>query len=162
MAKKTNYLIGKAEELAKITPPPKINPQSRDLYTINEVVARLRPQLEHVNKEFSTLDADLCPRGYAVAEMTLHPSFIAKGHYPKQLLRDMGVRSIGSKATEVKPDKWMRKGAPQPSPSTSLFIAGKITNFEDYANKLQGITEESPFSEDLMKVWRFSSVSAAS
>jgi hypothetical protein len=162
MAIKTNYLIGKAEELAKVTPPPKINPQSRDLYTINEVVARLRPQLERVNKEFSALDADLCPRGYAVAEMTLHPSFIAKGHYPKQLLRDMGVRSIGSKATEVKPDKWMRKGAPQPSPSTSLFIAGKITNFEDYANKLQDITEEPPFPEDLMKVWRFSSVSAAS
>ena len=38
MAKKTNYLIGKAEELAKITPPPKMDPQSRDLYTIDEVV----------------------------------------------------------------------------------------------------------------------------
>lgn len=37
MAKKTNYLIGKAEELTQITPPPKIDPQSRELYTINEV-----------------------------------------------------------------------------------------------------------------------------
>ncbi len=131
MAKKTNYLIGKAEELAKITPPPKMDPQSRDLYTIDEVVGRLKPQLEQVNQEFSDLDGRLCPRGYAVAKMTLHPSFIAKGHFPKQLLRDMGVRSIGSKATEVKPDKWMRKGAPEKSPSTSLFIAGKIENFLD-------------------------------
>lgn len=64
--------------------------------------------------------------------MTLHPSYIAKGHYPKKLLREMGVRPIGSKATDVKPDKWMRKGNPKQSPSTSLFIAGKIENFVDF------------------------------
>ena len=161
MAKKTNYLIGKAEELAKITPPPKMDPQSRDLYTIDEVVGRLKPQLEQVNQEFSDLDGRLCPRGYAVAKMTLHPSFIAKGHFPKQLLRDMGVRSIGSKATEVKPDKWMRKGAPEKSPSTSLFIAGKIENFLDFEKKLRGFTKESYAAQDLMKVWSFDSIPAA-
>ncbi len=161
MAKKTNYLIGKAEELAKITPPPKMDPQSRELYTIDEVVGRLKPQLEQVNQEFSDLDGRLCPRGYAVAKMTLHPSFIAKGHFPKQLLRDMGVRSIGSKATEVKPDKWMRKGAPEKSPSTSLFIAGKIENFLDFEKKLRGFTKESYAAQDLMKVWSFDSIPAA-
>ncbi|TVT52007.1 MAG: S8 family peptidase [Sedimenticola thiotaurini] len=162
MAKKTNYLIGKAEELAKITPPPKMDPQSRDLYTIDEVVGRLRPQLQQVNKEFLDLDGSLCPRGYAVAKMTLHPSFIAKGHFPKQLLRDMGVRSIGSKAAEVKPDKWMRKGSPEKSPSTSLFIAGKIENFADFEKKLQGVTKDSYAAQDLMKVWSFESIPAAS
>lgn len=162
MAKKTNYLIGKAEELAKITPPPKMDPQSRDLYTIEEVVGRLRPQLGQVNQEFSSLDGNLCPRGYAVAKMTLHPSFIAKGHFPKQLLRAMGMRSIGSKATEVKPDKWMRKGAPEKSPSTSLFITGKIENFVDFEKKLQGFTKESYAAQDLMKVWSFENIPAAS
>lgn len=162
MAKKTNYLIGKAEELAKITPPPKMDPQSRDLYTIDEVVGRLKPQLEQVNQEFSNLDGSLCPRGYAVAKMTLHPSFIAKGHFPKQLLRDMGVRSIGSKATEVKPDKWMRKGAPEKSPSTSLFIAGKIENFVEFEKKLLGFTKESYAVQDLMKVWSFENIPAIS
>ena len=162
MAKKTNYLIGKAEELAKITPPPKMDPQSRDLYTIDEVVGRLKPQLSKVNKEFSNLDDNLCPRRYAVAKMTLHPSFIAKGHFPKQLLRDMGVRSIGSKATEIKPDKWMRKGPPEKSPSTDLFIAGKIENFLDFEKKLLGFTKESYAAQDLMKVWSFESIPAAS
>lgn len=162
MANKTNYLIGKAEELAKITPPPKMDPQSRDLYTIDEVVGRLKPQLEQLNQEFSNLDGSLYPRGYAVAKMTLHPSFIAKGHFPKQLLRDMGVRSIGSKATEVKPDKWMRKGTPEKSPSTSLFIAGKIENFVDFEKKLQEFTKESYAAQDLMKVWSFENIPAAS
>lgn len=162
MAKKKNYLIGKAEELAKITPPPKMDPQSRDLYTVDEVVNRLGPQLKRVNEDLAELDSRLCPRGFAVAKMTLHPSFIAKGHFPKQLLRDAGVRSIGSKATEVKPDKWMRKGKPEKSPSTSLFIAGKLDNFKELEQKLAGVSRDSYIAEDLMKVWSFETVSAAS
>ncbi|WP_040461301.1 S8 family peptidase [Vreelandella stevensii] len=162
MAKKTNYLIGKAEELAKITPPPRMSPQSRDLYTVEEVVERLSPQLERVNRELSDLDEKLCPRGYGVAKMTLHPSFIAKGHFPKQLIRDMGVRPIGSKAAEVKPDKWMRKGAPKPSPSTTIFIAGKIDKFAEFGRKLRGVDNDYYAIDDLMKVWSFESISEIS
>lgn len=162
MTKKSNYLIGKAEDLAKTTPPPKMNPPKYDLYTIDEVVGRLKPQLSEVNKEFSELSEGLCPRGYAVAKMTLHPSYIAKGHFPKQLLRDMCVRSIGSKAADVKPDKWTKKGTPQKSPSTSLFLAGKIENFSDFENKLQSFTEDSYAAKDLMKIWSFETISAAS
>jgi hypothetical protein len=162
MAKKTNYLIGKAEELAKITPPPKMKPLNEDLYTIDEVIGRLRPQLQTLNKELLSLDNMLCPRGYAVAKMTLHPSFIAKGHFPKQLLRDMGVRSIGSKATDIKPDRWKRKGEPQRSPTTSIFIAGKVDNFIIFEKKLQAFTEESYAAQDLMKIWNFEEIPADS
>ncbi|MFT2098394.1 S8 family peptidase [Marinomonas sp. 2405UD66-6] len=159
---KTNYLIGKAEELARITPPPKMDPQSRDLYTVEEVVQRLKPQIHQVNKELSSLDSSLCPRGYSVTKMTLHPSFLAKGHFPKQLLREMGVRAIGSLASEVKPDKWMRKGEPKLSPSTSFFIAGKIKNFEEFEKKLQNFTEDSYAAKDLMKIWSFENIPAPS
>src|SRR5690606_27737449 len=162
MAKEKNYLIGKAEELTRITPPPKIRPQSRELYTITEVLQRLAPQLKQVNNELKKLDSSLCPRGYSVARMTLHPSFIAKGHFPKQLLREMGVRAIGSKATEVKPDKWMREGPPEKSPSTSIFIAGKIENFVEFEKKLREFTKESYVTQDLMKVWSFENIPAIS
>lgn len=162
MAKKTNYLIGKAEELTRITPPPKMDPQSRDIYTVQEVIERLRPQLNQVGAELLTLDEKQCPRGYGVARMTLHPSYIAKGHFPKRLLRDMGVRSIGSQAAEVMPDKWMRKGAPEKSPSTSIFIAGKIDNIVAYGQKLGEFNDGSYAVEDLMKVWSFETISASS
>lgn len=162
MAKKTNYLIGKAEVLAKMTPPPKMNPQNRDLYTVDEVVGRLSPQMQKVTEDLSALNGNLCPRGYVVAKMTLHPSYIAKGHFPKQLLRDMGVRSIGSKAEEVKPDKWTRKGRPEKSPSTSLFIAGKIEEFSGFERKLNQLTKDSYAIKDLMKIWSFETIPASS
>lgn len=162
MAKKTNYLIGRAEELAVTTPPPKMNPQGRDLYTLDEVVERLQPQLIKVNEELASLSEALCPRDYSVAKLTLHPSYIAKGHYPKKLLREMGVRSIGSKAVEVKPDRWARVGEPEKSPSTSLFVAGKREAFVDFEKKLLGYLSDSYATDDLMKVWSIESVSPVS
>lgn len=162
MAKKINYLIGRAEVLAKQVPPPKMKPQKIELYTLDELAARLRPQLNLLNKELLVLGDQLCPRGYAVAKMNLHPSFIAKGHFPKKLLREMGIRSIGSKAIDVKPDKWMRKGKPVESPSTALFIAAKRENFIELEERLSDLEEGSVFAEDLIKIWSFESFDPAS
>jgi hypothetical protein len=74
----------------------------------------------------------------------------------------MGVRSIGSKSVDVLPDKWTRVGAPEKSPSTSLFLAGKIENFINFEHRLSDLTEESYCTPDLMKVWGIEHVSAAS
>ncbi|MGF1878213.1 S8 family peptidase [Photobacterium frigidiphilum] len=153
MAGKVNYLIGKAEVLTTLTPPPKMNPQGRELYTLNEVVQRLQPQFFEVSNNLKELDHDLCPRDYSVTKLTLHPSYIAKGHFPKKLLREIGVHSIGSKATDVKPDRWTRKGEPKTSPSTSLYITGKRSQLADFSDKLKGFTKDTPGAEDLAKVW---------
>lgn len=122
---KKNYIIGRAEELTSITPPPKIKPPQGGLYTVEESIQRLTPQFEQVVKEVNQYDDSLCPKDYVVTKLTLHPSYIAKGHFPKRLLREVGVRSIGSRAAEVKPDRWTKKGEPEVSPTTALYIAGK-------------------------------------
>lgn len=36
MAEKRNYIIGKAELLSSLTPPPKINPNSVSIYTFQK------------------------------------------------------------------------------------------------------------------------------
>jgi hypothetical protein len=158
MAERANYLIGRAEVLTEITPPPKIKPQGRDLYTIEEVVNRIQPQLKKVNEDLSALDPTLCPRDFAVAELTLHPSYIAKGHFPNKLLREIGVRSIGSKASDVKPDRWLRVGEPELSPTTSIFIAGKRENLASFEAQIEHMSSEDYAAEDLKKVWSINTV----
>lgn len=153
MTNKTNYLIGKAEVLTEIIPPPKMNPQGRELYTTEEVIHRIQPQLSVVNSYLSELDPALCPRDFTVIELTLHPSYIAKGHFPNKLLREIGVRSIGSKATDVKPDRWLRKGDPELSPSTSLFVAGKRENLVYFESQLEHFIGDDKVTEDLKKIW---------
>jgi hypothetical protein len=157
MAKK-NYLIGKAEELTELTPPPKMKPPGGNLYTVSEAVKRLAPQFQQVASELGALHEETCPRDYAVTKVTLHPSYIAKGHFPKRFLREMGVRSVGSKATEIKPDRWTRKGEPERSPTTSLFVAGKRKQIEEFGRRLTQFDEDTPGADEIHKIWSIESI----
>ncbi|GLP95351.1 S8 family peptidase [Paraferrimonas sedimenticola] len=150
---KKNYLIGKAEELTELAPPPKMNPPGGSLYSVQESIKRLKPHFTAVSEELEKYDDELCPRDYAVTKVTLHPSYIAKGHFPKRLLREMGVRSIGSKASEVRPDRWTRKGEPEESPTTSLFVAGKRQQIQEFGRKLTNFSDDTPGADDIHKVW---------
>jgi hypothetical protein len=158
MARKINYIIGNAEELTRITPPPRINPPGAPLYNLQEVVKRLAPQFDKVASELNALPDELCPRDFTVSAITLHPSYIAKGHFPRALFREMGVHSIGSKGTEVLPDKWTRKGEPQKSPTTKIFIAGKRDRLTEFGRHLTEIDNEAPGAEDLLRVWSIDTV----
>ncbi|MCU8062517.1 S8 family peptidase [Shewanella sp. SM55] len=158
MTKKKNYLIGKAEALTKTTPPPKMKMDKVSLYTWEEVVSRLQHQFINVSNELKMLNDDLCPKDYSVTKLTLHPSFISKGHFPKALFRQMGVHSIGSKATEVTPDKWTKKGAPKASPSTSIYIAGKREQLASFAEQISSMTLATPGADDLIRIWSLENI----
>ncbi len=153
MSDKKNYIIGKAEELTSLTPPPKINPNVDPIYTFTEVIRRLEPQFEITTQQLNALSSDVCPRDFAVSAITLHPSYIAKGHFPRTLFREMGVRSLGSKGIEVLPDKWTRVGPPKKSPTTKIFIAGKRERLTEFSENLRSLSEDSPGASDLFRVW---------
>lgn len=154
-----NYIIGKAEELTSIVPPPKMNPNNNAIYTLNEVVSRLEPQLRRVVDDMKKSSSHLAPEGYSVAKLTMHPSYISKGHFPTKLMRNVDFQSLGSKSEIVKPDKWTREGEPKASPSTGIFVAGKIRAFEALADSLKLVQLDDPGVEDLMRVWSFEVVS---
>lgn len=145
MAKK-NYIIGKAHNLTETVPPPPMNPNREPLYTLEESLSRVIPQLERVTNSLNALNENVCPRDYAVTQVTLHPSFLAKSFFPARLLREMGVRSIGSKSSSIKPDRWTRKGPAQKSPTTCLFVAGQRRNLIDFKEELSFIQEKNASS----------------
>nr|MDT0251368.1 S8 family peptidase [Endozoicomonas sp.] len=158
MARKVNYLIGKAEMLTELTAPPKMKPPGGPLYTLDESVQRLQSQLFQVISEQAELPDSVCPRDFSVCILNLHPSYIAKGHFPRTLLREMGVRSIGSKATDILPDRWTRKGPPKSCPSTSLYIAGKRKQLVDFGSKLDQMDQDTPGASELLRIWSFETV----
>ena len=162
MARKVNYLIGKAEQLTQLVPPPKMKFSQNELYSLEEIVERLQPQFAQVSEALNALPQEVCPRDYSVTRLTLHPSYIAKGNFPRGLLREMGVRSIGSKATEVLPDKWTRKGSPRRSPSTSLYVAGKRQQIAEFGLRLSQMTADSPGAGELARIWSIETVSSLS
>lgn len=152
---KKNFLIGRAEKLGYQTPPPKINPSTSQLYTWEEILQRVQPQLEKVAELQEQMDSDICPGDFSVTKITLHPTYIAKSFYPNRLLRSMDVVSIGSRATLVTPDKWLRKGQPEETPTTSLFVAGRKAAVSAFANTVENIPEGSGVGTDLSHIWEF-------
>ncbi|MFA0012889.1 peptidase S8 and S53, subtilisin, kexin, sedolisin, partial [Vibrio lentus] len=162
MAKNKNYLIGRAEVLASLTPAPKMKFDREPLYSVAESRARLEPQLMNVCDELNKLPPELCPNDLSVTRMTLHPSFIAKGHFPKKILREMGVQSIGSTSSDIKPDRWTRVGEPETCPSTSLYLSGKRQDLIQFSQQLSQYNEESPGVADLEKIWSIEVIDAES
>ena len=136
MPNQTNYLIGYGEHLTEsiLAPPsgaPKLPP-----YTFAGAKERLTPMLQGVSQEFASLPEIVCPNDQAVAVLTLHPQYIAKSYFPGQLLRSVGVHPIGSRPSEVKPEKWTKKSEPKLTETTEIFIAGSRKVFREWANHL--------------------------
>ncbi|QJW85201.1 hypothetical protein HK414_22535 [Ramlibacter terrae] len=125
MATATRYLIGKGELLTFGIDAPKKKPsEKKHPYTLAEAKATLIPQLEAANAAFSELPDGACPDDQAVARITLHPAYIAKSYFPRVLLQQAGLVSVGSRNRRIRPRKVVAKTAPAEADTTELFVAG--------------------------------------
>jgi hypothetical protein len=154
-----NYLIGKAEQLTYRVPPPKINPQSEPLYTWEEVLGRITPQLQVVARQQEALSESTAPASLAVTRLTVHPSYIAKSFYPSGFMRELGVVPVGSKPTRVTPDKWTRKSEPTDAPTTEIYVAGSKTSVGSFLKRIESIDPRSTVGRDLSHLWSVDLVS---
>src|SRR5262245_29121208 len=117
-----NFLIGYGERLVEtIEPPPQGGPKQPP-YTFSQAMNRLLPMVRHTAQELGALPDLACPNGQAVAVLTLHPQYLAKSYFPAALLQTAGLESVGSRPTQIKPEKWTRQGPPELSESTDLFV----------------------------------------
>ena len=121
----TNFLIGRGELLTHDIVGPKRMPGKAEVYTFAQARELLVPQFRRAAQTLDELPADACPGDFAVARLMMNPSFIARSYFPTGLLRSTGLESIGSRTVKVKPQAWTRKGPPQETTTTELFVAGK-------------------------------------
>lgn len=148
---KRNFLLGYGERLTQSIPPilgggEKIHP-----YTFDQAVIRLTSKAISLADIIGELPIGACPRDEAVGIFTLHPSYIAKSYFPAEFLQSSGLRSIGSKATIIKPEKWTKKGSPEPEPTVEVFVAGKRDRFKKLAENLHEQNYRD-ISKDIAKI----------
>jgi hypothetical protein len=149
---KRNFLLGKGERLAediKVGSPPvnKIPP-----YTFDEAKSRLQPMLNNIVAEIDKLPSDACPDDIAVARITLNPEFIAKTYYPSELLRSVGLETIGSRARNITPEKKSKGRKPEQTFTTELFVMGKRPSFKRWANAIANSTEATPGAAQIASI----------
>lgn len=155
----TNFLIGRGELLTYPIKGPKRGGKKVEAYTLQQAQERLRPQLRRAARTLDELPKEACPEDYGVARLTLNPGYIARSYFPTALLRATGLQSVGSRTVRLKPERWTRKGAPEESSTTELFVAGKRESFRRLPEVLASSGAETPEALDFARIERFSALS---
>lgn len=134
------YLIGGGEKLSvDVSRPRRSPPDKAHPYEFDEAVERLTPQLQEVQTALKILPDLACPGGDTVIAMTLHPTYLAKSYYPANLIRELKLRHLGSRAVHVTPDKSVSErmaDADRPYPAPLLYLAGRRERLLKFADAL--------------------------
>lgn len=151
MASNKNYVLGYGERLTEPIPGPRRKPSKKHPYTLDEAVERLGPRIESVASELYELSDEVCPNDESVAIMTLHPAYTAKSYFPGYLLKNFGLRSVGSRPVIVKPEKSQKKGKIEPEPTVDLFVAGKRSDFQRFSENLSTINYDDHLIDQFIR-----------
>ncbi|WP_259376994.1 S8 family peptidase, partial [Pseudomonas juntendi] len=82
----------------------------------------------------------------------LNPSYIAKSFFPANMLRSVGLESIGSRKVRVTPESWTRKVAPRETPTTEIFVAGKRKAFRAFSDWMNSVEVDSEEATELTRI----------
>lgn len=151
-----NLLIGYGETLVTPVKLSRGGGNKRYPYEFSAIQARLSKKIRAVVEDVTDANPAATPNGEAVVEMTLHPAFLAKSYFPRQLLNEFNLRHIGSKGRFVHPEVSLRKVSPDEGEAAPvLFVAGARESFDalDRALWKQGLP--SVFQDDYRKIEDF-------
>ncbi|MBC8350611.1 MAG: S8 family peptidase [Planctomycetes bacterium] len=149
-----NYLLGHGERLmSKVEPPGREDVEKKQVYSYAAAKQRFLERIPSVTSALNALPDSACPRDEAVSLLTIHPTFLAKSHFPAHLLRATQLRSIGSR------ERLLIPSVPSPSIATGstetaaeLFVAGDRKLIAALETEIGRWASTSKAAEDLRKV----------
>lgn len=155
----TRYLIGRAELLTyPIEAPKKKVSNKAHPYTLGEAQRIIVPEIETANNIFQALPPKACADDLAVARLVLHPAYLAKSFFPKLLLDQVGLSSIGSRTRRIQPRRQTQKKAPAEAETTELFVAGTRTALGNFSAFARSLNEQMPVSEQFARIETFAAM----
>jgi hypothetical protein len=153
MAEPINYLIGRGETLVQPIELASGGGEKAHPYTFEEALSQVKPQLERTAATIEDLPDLACPSGEAVISITLHPSYLAKSYHPSRLLRELGLRQVGSRENRILPRQWTQKLRPEePLVAPELFVAGRRDRIAHFASNTRRWLSNSALQDDFRKI----------
>jgi hypothetical protein len=152
MKKKQNFLLARGERLTqpvevKLGPPNKQHP-----YTFAEARSYIAPMLASVSQKLDALPAIACPADQAVATVTLNPEYIAKSYFPGDLLRSVGLTSVGSRPKKITPRKRSGGREPHETVTTEMFLRGARSAFRRWSQQIANWQPDSEGAKQLPRI----------
>ncbi len=129
-------------------------------YTFEEAKQILIPEIMQTVSNVQSLPSAACPCDIAVAKLLLHPAYISKSFFPKSLLREASLMSVGSRTVRTKVRCDLRKKAPAECETTELFIAGTRSALSRLPIFTQRLDQASPAAVQFCQIEHFASMEA--
>ena len=151
-----NFLIGFGERLTK-----KVDRAGRTInekalpYNFEETITRLKPGLASTCAAITALPPGACPAGEVVALVTLHPEFLAKSYYPGGAMAEAGLRPIGSRSRDIRPQQWTARAKQRDRGRAStieMYVAGQRDRVLRWAQDVPHWTEHHRGAGDLIRI----------
>lgn len=152
MARTNNFLLGFGERLTSAVDVPTGGGEKNPPYSLGQAIGRVSERLKTAVSQFDTIPADAAPNGEVVAVMTLHPRYVSKSDYPRELLSAVGLRAVGSKSKLVRPESWGVEQHPDEAYSEALFVAGRRDAFVEWQRRLAGWTSQTRGADQLAQI----------
>ncbi len=159
----TRYLIGRAELLTyRIEAPKKKVRDKVHPYTLSESMSFIVPEIEVANLIFDSLPTKACADDLAVARLVLHPAYLAKSFFPKLLLDQVGLASLGSRTCRIQPRRQVQnhKEAPPAAETTELFVAGTRAAMRNFPAFARSLHEQMPVAQQFIRIETFAAMTA--
>jgi hypothetical protein len=149
---KRNFLLARGERLAHTIEVKSGGGEKQPPYSFAEARTRIAPMLANVVKRLDALPDDACPDDQAVATMTLNPEYIAKSHFPSELIRSVGLTSVGSRPKRVTPEKRSRDREPEEVVTTELFLMGPRRAFRRWSERIGSWRQDTDGASQLPSI----------
>lgn len=134
MSQNKNFLLGRGEMLTSTIIVPTGGGPKKPPYDFPTARDRVATRVHATASAIRGLSPDACPGDEAVAIVTLHPRYVSKSAFPLVLLREVGLRPIGSRPKEVRPDAWglKNKDTETTAITAAIFVAGRRAAFDEW------------------------------
>jgi hypothetical protein len=154
MARKNNFLLGFGERLTGKVEVPSGGGDKNPPYTFSEARSRVEQWLTTSVARFDSLPADAAPNDEVVAVLTLHPRYVSKSDFPRELLESTGLRAVGSRIERVKPQQWGIEKHPEEAYTEALYVAGSRARFREWQTQLPRWSESHKGADTLAHIER--------
>ena len=151
---KKRFLLGRGEKLAEKIAYRGGFGESPAPYSVNEQKQFIGKQLKRLSRRVASLPESACPHGQVVSQFTLNPQYISRSAFPEGLLKQFGLRLIGSRPVKVQPRKGRGSDVEGGVASTSLYVAATKNALNAFHDTLETLDEGESVVEDLLKLER--------
>lgn len=124
-----NLLIGRGEQLLTDSVWAGGGGSKPEPYSLAQQRAVLHSSLISLAERARESNPQLAPRGEIAAKFMVHPEFLAKSYFPTGLLRNTGLRLLGSRAATIEPRQMVHGRPVRPGVTAVLIVAGTADNF---------------------------------